>query len=145
MRRHLSRKFDKNTLKDGEQLEISLHSTSFPTMKPAAKKKASKSKKRKTQNLAPQTTVSDGETFKSVSDTSTVNTEDASSAILDAVQTSKNPVAASLPPAADQALTPLSSLPSAPTGRTNRAHDIEYFFNRGSKLNNTLTKCKSCR
>lgn len=36
-------------------------------------------------------------------------------------------------------------LPSAPTGRTNRAHDIDYFFTRGAKADGTLTICKQCR
>lgn len=41
------------------------------------------------------------------------------------------------------ALAPL--LPSAPTTRTNRAHDIDYFFTRGLKTEGTLTICKPCR
>ena len=36
-------------------------------------------------------------------------------------------------------------LPSAPTSRTNRAHDIDYFFARGSKTEGTNTLCKTCR
>lgn len=36
-------------------------------------------------------------------------------------------------------------LPSAPTTRANRAHDIDYFFNRGSKTDGSLTICKQCR
>jgi hypothetical protein len=36
-------------------------------------------------------------------------------------------------------------LPSAPTARTNRAHDIDYFFSRGSKTEATSTICKPCR
>jgi len=36
-------------------------------------------------------------------------------------------------------------LPSAPTTRANRAHDIDYFFNRGSRTDGSLTICKQCR
>jgi hypothetical protein len=36
-------------------------------------------------------------------------------------------------------------LPSAPTTRTNRAHDIDYFFTRGSKTEGTSTVCNTCR
>ena len=36
-------------------------------------------------------------------------------------------------------------LPSAPTARTNRAYDVDYFFARGSKTEGTSTICKPCR
>jgi hypothetical protein len=52
-------------------------------------------------------------------------------------------VPANNPPVAIALLAPL--LPSAPTSRTNRAHDIDYFFTRGSKTEGTSTICKPCR
>lgn len=64
----------------------------------------------------------------------------------DGDQASASPVvtsATTLPQAGPPTLAPL--LPSAPTGRANRAHDIDYFFTRGSKTDGSLTICKQCR
>jgi hypothetical protein len=42
-------------------------------------------------------------------------------------------------------LGPLAPLLPSATGRSNRAHDIDYFFIRGSRTNGSLTICKQCR
>jgi hypothetical protein len=109
----------------------------MPPSRKAQGKKPSKPKK------PARDTVSDSETFPSVSsDTSSKEASEAParSVIRDAAQTS-------VPPAGPPTQT-LPSLPSAPTGdtgRTNRAHDINHFFDRGSKDKGTLTICKICR
>jgi hypothetical protein len=41
-------------------------------------------------------------------------------------------------------VTPIS-IPSAQTSRSVRAHDVDYFFLRGSKKTNTQSVCKVCR
>lgn len=89
---------------------------------------------------------SDCETLDlNVSDTSTSDGgAEAAPAVIDAntVKTGNQPdvTPGNLP--VPPTLAPL--LPSA-TGRTNRAHDIDYFFSRGSRADGSLTICKQCR
>lgn len=69
-----------------------------------------------------------------------LDVSDASS-IGDGDQAPVSPVTTTLP--VPPTLAPL--LPSAPTGHANCAHDIDYFFTRGSRNDGSLTICKQCK
>ena len=71
-----------------------------------------------------------------------INVSDTSSS--DGDQASVSPVTA-IPENQSVPATLAPLLPSAPTGRTNTAHDINYFFDRGSRTDGSLTICKQCR
>lgn len=103
------------------------------------------------RNTAPVVPNDYGETINitNISETSSSSDSDSEPAVVAPTQAgapvnaNNAPVVVAPAAAGMFKLAPL--LPSAPTARTNRAHDINYFFTRGLKTEGTSSICKTCR